>query len=69
MSESRRATARWCKRVTMAGNLNLLVCAVVLLVLQQVAVAGRGRKYYDILGVDPSADENTIKKAYRKQAL
>ena len=48
---------------------NLLLCAAVLLVLQHVAVAGRGRKYYDVLGVDPSADEHSIKKAYRRQAL
>ena len=25
--------------------------------------------YYDILGVSPSADEATIKKAYRKKAM
>ncbi len=27
------------------------------------------RDYYDVLGVDKSANENTIKKAYRKMAM
>jgi len=27
------------------------------------------RDYYEVLGVDPKADEDTVKKAYRKQAL
>ena len=38
-----------------------------------VAVAGvaavRDSKYYDLLGVAQDADEPTIKKAYRKQAM
>lgn len=29
----------------------------------------RETKFYDALGVDPGADEATIKKAYRRQAL
>jgi len=28
-----------------------------------------GKKYYDILEIDEEADEATIKKAYKKQAL
>lgn len=31
--------------------------------------AVRDSKYYDLLGVAQDADEPTIKKAYRKQAL
>jgi molecular chaperone DnaJ len=27
------------------------------------------RDYYDVLGVDKSADESAIKKAYRKKAI
>jgi len=33
------------------------------------AHAVRETKYYDVLGVAPDADEATIKKAYRRQAL
>ena len=38
------------------------------LALSYVA-AVRDSKYYDILGVAQDADEATIKKAYRKQAM
>jgi preprotein translocase subunit Sec63 len=31
--------------------------------------AVRDPKYYDTLGISPDADEATIKKAYRRQAL
>ena len=31
--------------------------------------AVRDTKYYDTLGISPDADEATIKKAYRRQAL
>jgi hypothetical protein len=31
--------------------------------------AVRETKFYDVLGVSPDADERTIKKAYKKQAL
>jgi hypothetical protein len=34
-----------------------------------VTVAVRETKYYDTLGISPDADEATIKKAYRRQAL
>ncbi len=33
------------------------------------AWAVRETKFYDVLGVPPDADENVIKKAYRKAAL
>ncbi len=29
----------------------------------------KDKKFYDLLGVSPTADENELKKAYRKQAL
>ena len=32
-------------------------------------LAVREKKYYDVLGVAPDADERTIKNAYKKQAL
>ena len=44
-----------------------------LLLLAATAVAAVGAvretKYYDALGVAPDADERTIQKAYRRQAL
>ena len=33
------------------------------------SLAAEGRNFYEILGVDKGADDKTIKKAYRKQAL
>ena len=39
----------------------LLACAA--------AGAARETKFYDALGISPDADEATIKKAYRRQAL
>lgn len=42
----------------------------VLLLAAAAAVAGvRETKYYDSLGVSSDADEKTIQKAYRRQAL
>lgn len=40
-----------------------------LFVAWSCVAAVRDSKYYDLLGVSPDADEPTIKKAYRKQAL
>jgi DnaJ-domain-containing protein 1 len=45
-----------------------LLCAL-LIVLAILGEAVRDSKYYDILGVSPDADDRTIKKAYKKQAL
>lgn len=42
---------------------------VLLLLLLAVAGGANNRKFYDVLGISPDADEATIKKAYRKQAL
>lgn len=47
----------------------LLLRTVVVAALVAVACAVRDTKYYDALGVAPDADEATIKKAYRRQAL
>lgn len=45
----------------------LLAAAVLLLSLAAQAV--RETRFYDLLGVSADADEATIKKAYRRQAL
>ena len=45
-----------------------LALSAVLLAASCVA-AVRDSKYYDLLGVAHDADELTIKKAYRKQAM
>jgi len=34
-----------------------------------LSTAKTGKKYYDILEINEDADEATIKKAYKKQAL
>lgn len=34
-----------------------------------IANAVRETKFYDLLGVAPDADERTIQKAYRRQAM
>lgn len=40
-----------------------------LLVAVYCVAAVRDSKYYDLLGVSQDADEPTIKKAYRRQAM
>lgn len=52
------------------SNGKALFVILVLLLSQQLVVLGvRDTKYYDLLGVAPDAEEATIKKAYRRQAL
>jgi DnaJ-domain-containing protein 1 len=48
---------------------SLLLRAAVLAAMVAAACGVRETKYYDTLGVAPDADEATIKKAYRRQAL
>ena len=45
------------------------LCSLLLLFTLQDALCVRDDKFYKILQIDSSADEATIKKAYRKQAL
>lgn len=47
----------------------LLFLAACLAACYAIASAVRETKFYDTLGVAPDADEATIKKAYRRQAL
>jgi hypothetical protein len=47
----------------------LLLRAAVLAAVVAAAAGVRETKFYDALGVAPDADEATIKKAYRRQAL
>lgn len=48
---------------------HILIGATTLLALVAVAKGVREMKYYDALGIASDADEATIKKAYRRQAL
>mmetsp|Transcript_40968 Transcript_40968/g.122313 ORF Transcript_40968/g.122313 Transcript_40968/m.122313 type:complete len:484 (-) Transcript_40968:459-1910(-) len=47
----------------------VLLLLLALAACSQHVLAGRNRKYYDILGVAEDAPEEHIKKAYRRQAL
>ncbi len=53
----------------MRQQLLLYSCLVAGTLLLKEALAVRETKFYDALGVPPEADENVIKKAYRKAAL
>lgn len=46
-----------------------LLSLAVLFLLAALAAAVRETAFYDLLGVAPDADDATIKKAYRRQAL
>ena len=47
----------------------LAALSLLLLLLVSLAQAVRETAFYDLLGVAPDADDATIKKAYRRQAL
>jgi hypothetical protein len=47
----------------------LCSCLIAGALLLKETLAVRETKFYDALGVPPDADENVIKKAYRKAAL
>ena len=47
----------------------LLLVGVLLALIAVGVAAVRDTKFYDLLGIAPDADEATIKKAYRRQAL
>ena len=50
----------------------LVLCSIVLLWSSHVVTvvtANRATSYYDILGIPKTADDKTIKKAYRKLAI
>lgn len=48
---------------------SLALTLACLLACLALALGVRETKFYDTLGVAPDADEATIKKAYRRQAL
>lgn len=47
----------------------VLLSLSLLLLCSPSCFAVRETKFYDILGVAPDADDRTLKKAYKKQAL
>ena len=47
----------------------VLLCGLLLAALLATTAAVRDSKLYRALDVDPEADEATIKRAYRKQAV
>ena len=53
----------------MHQGLLLCLCLITSTSLLDKALAVRETKFYDALGVPPDADDNVIKKAYRKAAL
>lgn len=56
---------RWRVQPRTAGAGICLLLALCAACVQAV----RDTKFYDTLGISPDADEATIKKAYRRQAL
>ena len=49
--------------------MRLLQVVALLLLFAPSCLSVRDTKFYDVLGVAPDADERTLKKAYKKQAL
>ena len=62
-------SARHKRTGAMRQQLLLYSCLIAGSFLLKEALAVRETKYYDALGVPPDADDNVIKKAYRKAAL
>ena len=56
-------------RVTQRSRVHFVLSAALLLLHLLCTAAVRDSKYYDLLGIAPDADDATIKKAYRKQAM
>ena len=50
-------------------RLQVLLSVSLLLLHLTCTAAVRDSKYYDLLGIASDADEATIKRAYRKQAM
>ena len=71
------ATMRNTKRVGRSSSsssdgvlFRLFITAMMMMMVGEIFVAARGGKdFYKILGVDRQADERTLKKAYRREAL
>lgn len=59
-----RRSAGWAAAVRLVAAAALLVA-----LCPTLSAAVRDTKYYDVLGVAPDADDRTIQKAYRRQAL
>lgn len=53
----------------MSGTRVVVLLCAVLLFSSACVLAVRDKKFYDILGVSEDADDRTLKKAYKKQAL
>jgi preprotein translocase subunit Sec63 len=53
----------------MSGTRIVVLLCAVLLLSSACVLAVRDKKFYDILGVSEDADDRTLKKAYKKQAL
>lgn len=56
-------------QVTTGATRGYALLLAALLALAHSCGAVRETKYYDWLGISPDADDRTIQKAYRRQAL
>ena len=59
----------WGRSCAMSGCRRFSLKLLLLLLFVCAGAAVRDTKYYDSLGVTPSATENEIKKAYRKLSM
>lgn len=55
--------------MALAGKTAALLLLLASSLICSYVEAVRDTKFYDLLGVSPDADDRTIKKAYKKQAL